>query len=71
MKSDFDKARIPPEILTPFLEGFYERVADAVRVDVSSVIRAARGEVRSKAIEDALRRELEAAVRRIRKEHVA
>lgn len=71
MNRDFGRDRIPSGILTPLLEGLYERVADAAGVDPSSVFDVARGEERSKAIEKALRRELEAIARRVRKEHVA
>src|SRR5579862_5468954 len=59
--------KFAPNDLASLLRGLYHRVARQLDVDPSYVSRVARGERRSKKIEDALRRELNKIVNYINK----
>jgi hypothetical protein len=50
------------EDLGRYLEDFYERIAFDLKLDISFVLSAARGECRSKRVERALLRELKRIV---------
>jgi hypothetical protein len=65
MQRDSDGVRVTSPNLTPFLVGFYERVALKLGVDSSFVIQVALGKRESQAVEEALRRELELIASRI------
>lgn len=54
--------------LASYLEGFYDRVAAQVGVDVQRVIAVARGESRSQRIESALLQELRAILKQAQAE---
>jgi hypothetical protein len=56
-----------PNDIASQIRGLYRRVALALDVDPSYVSRVARSERRSKAVADALRRELAKIIRNIRK----
>jgi hypothetical protein len=57
----------PPVNLASVIRGLYRRVARQMHVDPSYVSRVARGERRSKIIQDALRRELIRILEEIKK----
>jgi hypothetical protein len=71
MKSDCGQASLSSESVAPFLEGFYERVALQVGVDVSLVEAVALGSYESTTIEDALRHELEVISSKIKEKQDA
>lgn len=65
MKRTSTGTRLTRNNLAPALEGFYERVAATLDVDVLLVVRVALGQTESSAVEKGLRRELQAIRARI------